>query len=94
MDVAPNGNVGLANLLGAHCDAALLNVALGGIDGISLCRAAREAGIATPLLIVTQRAATEDRIRGIEAGANDYLITPFADEELRRRLRALLRAGH
>jgi DNA-binding response OmpR family regulator len=60
-------------------------------DGFSLCREARSEGIATPLLILTARDAVEDRIRGLDAGADDYLIKPFADEELAARLRALLR---
>jgi DNA-binding response OmpR family regulator len=90
VDVAADGDSGLEQLLRGSYDAAIVDVLLPKRDGFSICRAARAEGVATPLLILTARDAVEDRIRGLDAGADDYLIKPFV-EELAARLRALLR---
>ena len=74
-------------------DAILLDVMLPGCDGFSLCRRWRERGLNTPILFVTARDALPDRIEGLNLGADDYLIKPFAFEELLARLRARLRRG-
>ncbi|HTV73892.1 MAG TPA: response regulator transcription factor [Candidatus Acidoferrales bacterium] len=91
VDVAADGDTGLDHLLRGTYDVAIVDVVLPKRDGFSICRTARAEGIATPLLILTARDAVEDRIRGLDCGADDYLIKPFADEELTARLRALLR---
>jgi DNA-binding response OmpR family regulator len=93
VDVAADGQSGLDKLLGGGYDVAIVDVALPGRDGFSICRAARAERIATPVLMLTARDAVEDRIRGLDAGADDYLIKPFDAEELAARVRALLRRG-
>jgi DNA-binding response OmpR family regulator len=70
---------------------AIVDVSLPKRDGFSICRAARSERIPTPVLMLTARDAVEDRIRGLDAGADDYLIKPFDAEELAARVRALLR---
>ena len=89
--VAGDGEVGLDALLEDTFDAAVVDLVLPKRDGFSICRTAREEGIQTPLLILTARDAVEDRVRGLDAGADDYLVKPFVEEELAARLRALLR---
>jgi two-component system OmpR family response regulator len=74
-------------------DAILLDVMLPGRDGFAVCRELREAQVQTPVLMLTARGAVEDRIEGLDAGADDYLVKPFAFGELLARLRALLRRG-
>src|SRR5450631_2234639 len=91
--VAVDGDSGLDALLDASYDAAVVDLVLPGRDGFAICRAAREHGIQTPVLILTARDAVEDRVRGLDAGADDYLVKPFVEEELAARLRALLRRG-
>lgn len=91
VDVAPDGEEGLDHVLRGTYDVAIVDVVLPKRDGFSICRTARAEGIQTPLLILTARDAVEDRIRGLDCGADDYLIKPFAEEELSARIRALLR---
>lgn len=91
VDVATDGQAGLDRLLGGSYDVAIVDIALPGRDGFSICRAARAERVATPVLMLTARDAVEDRIRGLDAGADDYLIKPFDGEELAARVRALLR---
>jgi two-component system OmpR family response regulator len=91
VDAVGDGEEGLEHLLRGTYDAAIVDVVLPKRDGFSICRAARAEGLGTPILVLTARDAVEDRIRGLDAGADDYLIKPFADEELAARLRALLR---
>jgi two-component system OmpR family response regulator len=74
-------------------DAVVLDVMLPGVDGYAVCRTLRSAGIMTPVLMLTARGAVADRIEGLDAGADDYLVKPFALAELLARLRALLRRG-
>jgi two-component system OmpR family response regulator len=74
-------------------DAVLLDVTLPGTDGYAVCRALRAAQVQTPVLMLTARGAVEDRIEGLDAGADDYVVKPFAFGELLARLRALLRRG-
>ena len=81
--------------LGAHAerpaDAIVLDVAMPRMDGLEVCRRLRQAGDHTPVLMLTARAAVNDRVAGLDAGADDYLVKPFALEELLARIRALLR---
>jgi two-component system, OmpR family, response regulator MprA len=69
----------------------VLDVALPALDGLAVCRRLRSKGLPTPILMLTARDAVPDRVAGLEAGADDYLVKPFALEELLARLRALLR---
>jgi DNA-binding response OmpR family regulator len=91
VDVASDGTTGYDLLLRGTYDAAIVDVVLPGRDGFALCRDARAEGIATPVLLLTARDAVEDRVRGLDAGADDYLVKPFVEDELAARLRALLR---
>jgi len=93
VDVASDGEIGLEYLLRGTYDVAIVDVMLPKNDGFAICRSARAEGVATPVLMLTARDAVEDRIRGLDAGADDYLIKPFAGEELAARVRALLRRG-
>lgn len=72
-------------------DAIILDVMLPGKDGMTVCRELRQQHITTPILMLTARDAIEDRVEGLDSGADDYLVKPFAVNELRARLRALLR---
>ena len=72
-------------------DAVVLDVGMPGVDGLELCRRLRAAGDRVPVLMLTARDAVEDRIDGLDAGADDYLVKPFDVGELKARLRALLR---
>ena len=72
-------------------DAVVLDVAMPHIDGLEVCRRLRDAGDRTPVLMLTARDAIDDRVAGLDAGADDYLVKPFALKELKARLRALLR---
>ena len=72
-------------------DLIILDIMLPGADGLTLCRRWRERGMSCPLLLLTGRDAVRDRVAGLDAGADDYLVKPFAFEELLARIRALLR---
>jgi DNA-binding response OmpR family regulator len=93
VDVASDGAAGYDLLLRGTYDAAVVDVVLPGRDGFAICRDARREGIATPVLFLTARDAVEDRVRGLDAGADDYLVKPFVEGELLARGRALLRRG-
>ena len=94
LDCARNGRTGLAMALGQHFDCIVLDIMLPGIDGISLCRELRDKHHKhTPIIMLTARDAVADRVHGLEAGADDYLVKPFALKELEARIRALLRRG-
>ena len=87
----PDGPTALQALALAPPDAVVLDIGLPGIDGLEVCRRMRANGDDTPVLMLTARDATADRVTGLDAGADDYLVKPFALAELQARLRALLR---
>jgi two-component system response regulator MprA len=91
VELAGDGSEALYRLRTTAPDAMVLDVLMPGIDGIEVCRRVRADGDATPILVLTARDAVDDRVRGLDAGADDYLVKPFALEELFARLRALLR---
>ena len=74
-----------------HADAVVLDVLMPRVDGLDVCRRLRSGGSTLPVLMLTARDAVSDRVAGLDAGADDYLVKPFALEELLARLRALLR---
>jgi two-component system, OmpR family, response regulator len=90
-DVASRGEDALWMAQAAPYDAILLDVMLPGLDGFATCRELRARGIWTPVLMLTARDGVEDRIEGLDTGADDYLVKPFAFTELLARLRALVR---
>ncbi|HEY1975511.1 MAG TPA: response regulator transcription factor [Candidatus Baltobacteraceae bacterium] len=92
--VAGDGPAALDQLLRHSHDAAIVDVGLPGIDGFEVVKRARKEGVVIPILMLTARDGVEDRVRGLECGADDYLIKPFAEHELLARLRALLRRSH
>jgi two-component system response regulator MprA len=89
--VAEDGRAALDRLADERVDAVVLDVAMPRIDGLEVCRRLRTAGDRTPVLMLTARDAVDDRVAGLDAGADDYLVKPFALRELKARLRALLR---
>ena len=89
--LAEDGADGLARMAGIKPDAVVLDVAMPCVDGIEMCRRLRTDGSTVPVLMLTAREAVTDRVAGLDAGADDYLVKPFALEELLARLRALLR---
>jgi len=91
VDVEYDGEVGLLAGLNEPYDIIILDVMLPGIDGISVCRQLREAGIMTPVLMLTAKAQERDVVEGLNVGADDYLAKPFSYDVLLARLRALLR---
>jgi two-component system copper resistance phosphate regulon response regulator CusR len=91
VDTAVNGAQALTMASAAHYDAIVLDILLPLRDGIAVCRAIRDQGNRVPILMLTALDAVEQRIRGLDAGADDYLTKPFAFGELLARLRALIR---
>ena len=91
VDTAAGGAAGLAAIAEQPPDAVLLDIGMPGVDGLEACRRLRAAGDRVPVLMLTARDAVEDRIDGLDAGADDYLVKPFDIGELKARLRALLR---
>jgi two-component system, OmpR family, response regulator MprA len=91
--VAVDGGAALLAAERSAPDVIVLDVAMPAIDGLSVCRRLRTKGLPTPILMLTARDAVADRVAGLEAGADDYLVKPFAIEELIARLRALTRRG-
>ena len=92
-DVATAGEDALWMAASTSYDAIVLDVMLPGIDGFETCRRLREAGIWAPVLMLTARDAVDDRVAGLDGGADDYLTKPFSFAELLARLRALARRG-
>jgi two-component system, OmpR family, response regulator len=92
-DVAERGEDAVWMAQATEYGAILLDVMLPGIDGFEVCRRLRAAGVWSPVLMLTARDAVEDRVAGLDGGADDYLVKPFAFEELLARLRALVRRG-
>ena len=91
VDVVGSGEEGLDYALAAEYDGVLLDILLPGMSGLHLLGEMRNRGIRVPVLFLTARDAVEDRVEGLNAGADDYLVKPFAFPELLARLRALLR---
>jgi two-component system response regulator MprA len=91
VEVAENGQHGLSRIAAADPDAVVLDVGMPDIDGLEVCRRLRSTGNRVPILMLTARDAVEDRIEGLDAGADDYLVKPFDVGELQARLRALVR---
>ena len=91
VDVCNDGDTGLHRATGGECDAVILDLMLPGRGGLEILRAIRDQGKTTPVLILTARDSLQDRITGLDRGADDYLTKPFALDELRARVRALLR---
>jgi two-component system response regulator MprA len=94
VELAEDGAQALARLgANGQPDAVVLDILMPGIDGLEVCREIRRSGSAVPVLMLTARDAVGDRVEGLDAGADDYLVKPFALEELLARVRALLRRG-
>lgn len=91
VDLAEDGQKALTAIAERRPDAVILDVMMPGLDGLETCRRLRTAGEDLPVLMLTAREAISDRVSGLDAGADDYLVKPFALEELLARLRALLR---
>lgn len=91
VDTAADGTTALRALTLTQPDAVVLDLGLPDVDGLEVCRRLRSAGDDTPVLMLTARDAIDDRVLGLDAGADDYLVKPFALAELLARLRALLR---
>jgi DNA-binding response OmpR family regulator len=91
VDMAMDGVTGLSQALSDDRDLIILDILLPMMDGLSICRRLRERGNRTPVLMLTARDTVTDRVRGLDAGADDYLVKPFALEELLARVRAFER---
>lgn len=91
--LATRGEEGFFRLAAEVYDLVILDLMLPGRDGLEVLRAMRQRGIRTPVLILTARDAIEDRVDGLDAGADDYLVKPFAFPELLARIRAIVRRG-
>src|SRR5438105_10474348 len=94
VDVTADGEDALYKAAVNDYDAVVLDVMIPGRDGFEVCRELRAAGSSVPVIMLTARDAVEDRVRGLDTGADDYLTKPFEVSELLARLRALLRRGH
>src|SRR5919204_1395384 len=92
-DVTPSGEDAVWMAEAHPYDVIVLDVMLPGLSGYETCRTLRNAGVWTPVLMLTARDAVEDRVAGLDAGADDYLTKPFSLVELFARLRALARRG-
>jgi two-component system response regulator MprA len=93
VESAGDGGAALAAIERLVPDVLVLDVSLPGLDGLAVSRALRRRGLALPILMLTARDAVDDRIAGLDSGADDYLVKPFAAGELLARVRALLRRG-
>ena len=93
VETAADGGEALAAVERSTPDLVVLDVGLPGVDGLSVSRRLRAKGLAVPVLLLTARDSVPDRVAGLDAGADDYLVKPFATEELLARVRALLRRG-
>jgi two-component system OmpR family response regulator len=93
VEIAGTGEDALARAGACRYDAIVLDVILPGIDGFVTCRRLREQAVSAPILMLTARDSLEDRVAGLDGGADDYLVKPFSFAELLARLRALSRRG-
>ncbi|HEY0388108.1 MAG TPA: response regulator, partial [Gaiellales bacterium] len=93
VEVAGDGETAVAMARATEYDAIVLDVMLPRLDGFSACRRIREAGVWTGVLMLTARDSVQDRVSGLDCGADDYLVKPFSFSELLARLRALARRG-
>jgi two-component system copper resistance phosphate regulon response regulator CusR len=93
VDVAARGDDGLQRALGGHYDLIILDVLLPGVDGWSILSELRHAGKQTPVLFLSARDTVQCRVKGLELGADDYLVKPYAFSELLARVRTILRRG-
>lgn len=93
-DISYDGEDGLYNAEISEYDAIILDINLPKLDGISVCKNIRSKGIDTPVLMLTARTDTDDRVLGLDSGADDYLGKPFEFKELRARLHALIRRNY
>ena len=93
VEASPDGGTALAAVERSAPDLVVLDVAMPGVDGLTVARRLRDKGLAVPILFLTARDAVTDRVAGLDAGGDDYLVKPFAAEELLARIRALLRRG-
>ncbi|HET6246872.1 MAG TPA: response regulator transcription factor [Tepidisphaeraceae bacterium] len=94
VDLTHDGEEALRNMNGTAYDCAILDIMLPGKTGWQILETARRQGSKTPVLFLTARDAIEDRVRGLDLGADDYMLKPFAFEELLARVRALIRRHH
>jgi two-component system, OmpR family, response regulator MprA len=94
VECAPDGAEALQRLAHASFDAVVLDVSMPRVDGLAVCRSMRARRDTTPVLMRTARDAVGDRVAGLDAGADDYLVKPFALDELNARVRALLRRAN
>lgn len=94
VDVVDNGEAADRALISREVSVAVLDIGLPGIDGFEVVRRLRSRGSALPVLLLTARDDVQDRVRGLETGADDYLVKPFAAPELVARLKALVRRSH
>jgi two-component system response regulator MprA len=92
--LAADGEEALDALAQEPADAVILDIAMPRLDGLEVCRRMRKGGDRTPVLMLTARDAIDDRVKGLDVGADDYLVKPFALRELQARLRALLRRAN
>jgi two-component system response regulator MprA len=93
VETAADGGEALASVERSTPDLVVLDVGMPGVDGLAVSRRLRTKGLAVPVLLLTARDSVPDRVAGLDAGADDYLVKPFATEELLARVRALLRRG-
>ncbi len=93
VEIANDGTTGLRHALSGSFDVVVLDRMLPGVDGLDICRRMRNQGITAPVLILSARRETPERVEGLDAGADDYLGKPFAVTELLARVRALTRRG-
>jgi DNA-binding response OmpR family regulator len=93
VEIAVDGVLGLHLAETEKFDMIILDIMLPKLDGISLCRQLRQQGITSPILMLTARDTSEDKVLGLDVGADDYVIKPFDLPELLARIRALLRRG-
>jgi two-component system response regulator MprA len=91
VQIAEDGGEAIESVVQAVPDAVVLDVGMPGVDGLEVCRRLRMLGNRVPILMLTARVEISDRVAGLDAGADDYLVKPFDNEELKARLRALLR---